>query len=109
MKTLIVLMMLFLLAGCSAVTPAVLANLPTDQARQLQVYSTQHANPFDLRLHSLETCPFLAYLPNVTFRSHTTVSYAQWCLRYYTAKHDEESTLFWRHCTCVAQLAKVQP
>ena len=94
----VVLMGLLLLAGCARVDDKTLALLPPEKAQQLRVWSTNHSIVFDLRLHSLETCPFLSYLPAVmTLREQ---EWANWAWSFYGAKHAEED-----HCTCDADIA----
>jgi hypothetical protein len=98
--------MLLLLSavGCQApVSRDVLQKLPEAQARELEVYSTHHAVLFDLRIHSLETCPFLSYLPNETFMDHNSKEYAVWLHHFFCKKHEEEADLW--HCTCDQELA----
>jgi hypothetical protein len=90
--------------GCGApVSREVLQQLPAAQARELEVYSTQHAFVFDPRLHSLDTCPFLSYLPNEAFMDHTSKEYAVWVHHFFSKKHEEEQDLW--HCTCIQVLS----
>jgi hypothetical protein len=97
-------LLLFLVVGCaSAVPPEVVGKLPEDQARQLSVYSTHHAALFDLRIHSMETCPFLTYMPNSLAMNHDSKEYAVWLLKFYRAKHTEEKALY--KCTCEKELS----
>jgi hypothetical protein len=72
----------------SPVTTAVTKNLTTLQAKEIKVWSSQHSNLFDLRLHTLNTCPFLAYMPH--YYSMDKNSY----------KHKEQDS-----CTCNKLLA----
>jgi hypothetical protein len=90
--------------GCQApISRDVLQQLPESQARELQVYSTNHAVLFDLRIHSLDTCPFLSYMPNETFMDHKSKDYAIWLHHFFSKKHEEEQD--WYHCTCVQELS----
>jgi hypothetical protein len=90
--------------GCQSPVPReVLQQLPAAQARQLEVYSTNHAYVFDPRLHSLDTCPFLTYLPNQAFMDHSSKEYAVWLHHFFCKKHEEEVDL-WR-CKCDQELA----
>jgi hypothetical protein len=98
--------MLLLLSavGCQApISRDVLQQLPESQARELEVYSKNHAVIFDLRIHSLDTCPFLSYMPNETFMDHKSKEYAIWLHHFFTKKHEEEQD--WYHCKCVEELA----
>jgi hypothetical protein len=95
-------LLLFAAVGCGPVSRDVLDRLPKAQAHELEVYSTQHAVVFDPRIHSLETCPFLSYLPQVTFSDHNSPEYAQWLYQFYSKKHEEEADLW--HCTCNQEL-----
>jgi hypothetical protein len=91
-----------LVAGCGAdfdhpVTPQVLKQLPPKDANNLQQWSTNHPEIFGPRLHSIKTCPFLAYSPAYAFmHDGDQKQWAQWLLQYYQAKHEEED-----NCTCV--------
>ena len=90
----------FLLAGCGPVEQQTLDLLPPDKAMQLKTWSTNHAIVFDLRIHSMDTCPFLTYLPNTALRGQ---EWADFCWKFYGAKHTEED-----HCTCDADIARPQ-
>jgi hypothetical protein len=72
------------------VTEEVLAGLGPAKARQLAVWSRNHAKVFDLRLHSLKTCPFLAYIPAYLFRRKNTAAWAAFLHDFFRAKHEEE-------------------
>jgi hypothetical protein len=96
-------LLLFSAVGCGPVSRDVLQRLPADQARELEVYSTHHAVVFDPRIHSVDTCPFLSYLPNVTFMDHNSKEYADWLYHFYSMKHEEEQDLW--HCTCNQELS----
>ena len=89
---------LILPTGCARVDDETLSLLPPDRARELRTWSTNHAIVFDLRIHSMETCPFLTYLPARTFMQGQ--DWADWAWKFYAAKHREEG-----HCTCDAELA----
>jgi hypothetical protein len=98
-----VMLLLFMSVGCQAAVPReVLQKLPPIQARELEVYSTNHSVVFDLRLHSLDTCPFLSYLPNETFMDHNSKEYAVWLHNFYAKKHEEEENLW--GCKCKQEL-----
>jgi hypothetical protein len=97
-----VMLLLLTAVGCQAVPREVCQKLPPAQARQLEVYSTNHAVAFDPRLHSIDTCPFFAYLPNEMFLDHNSKEYAEWAYRYYSKKHEEEEWLW--QCKCAEQL-----
>jgi len=88
-----------LLAGCAPVDNATLSLLPPDKAKELKTWSTNHAIVFDLRIHSMDTCPFLTYLPAAT--SLRGQEWADWAWKFYGAKHAEED-----HCTCDADIAR---
>jgi hypothetical protein len=105
-RTLIVLTVIValgLLAGCGSfshpVTGTVLANLAPQQAHELTVYSASHGEIFDLRLHTIYTCPFLSYTPNYLVRDHQSQGWAEWLLWFFKEKHDTED-----HCVCATQL-----
>ena len=89
-------------AGCARVDDETLSLLPPDRAQELRTWSTNHAIVFDLRLHSMETCPFLTYLPART--ALRGQEWADWAWTFYGAKHREEG-----NCTCAADLAGDQP
>jgi len=97
-------LLLFVVAGCNPGIQEAEKQLPEPQARELQVYSTQHATVFDLRIHSMDTCPFLTYGPHVAFSRHDTPEYASWLHDFYMHKHLEEKDL--RHCTCDEELSR---
>ena len=88
-------------AGCGTVDKETLALLPPDKALQLKTWSTNHGIVFDLRIHSMETCPFLVYLPNTALRGQ---EWADFCWKFYGAKHAEQD-----NCTCDADLARPEP
>lgn len=82
----------------------VLAALDAKRAAELSVWSRQHANLFDLRLHSIRTCPFLAYPPAYLLLRKDTKRWALWLHAFYGAKHREER--WWgRKCTCDEELS----
>jgi len=87
-----------LLAGCGRVDDETLSLLPPDRARELRTWSTNHSVVFNLRIHSMKTCPFLAYLPARS--SLQGQEWADWAWEFYGAKHAEED-----NCTCTADLA----
>lgn len=72
--------------------------------RELAVWSRNHARIFDLRLHSIRTCPYLAYFPAYVFLRKNPAKWAAWLYKFYRNKHEEED-----HCTCVSELAGVKP
>ena len=77
----------------------VLAALDSRRAAELRVWSEQHANLFDLRIHSICTCPFLAYPPAYWRLRKDTKKWAGWLHGFYGAKHREEGRRG-RKCTC---------
>ena len=85
----------------SPVTPEVLAALPPDKRRELAVWSRNHARIFDVRLHTIRTCPYLAYTPAYVFLRGNPARWAAWLRRFYRRKHKEEG-----RCNCAAQLAQ---
>ncbi len=93
---------LFLPTGCTRVDDKTLSLLAPQQARELRTWSTNHAIVFDLRLHSMDTCPFLTYLP--ASMSLQGQDWADWAWKFYAAKHREEG-----RCTCDADLAGPLP
>jgi hypothetical protein len=90
-----------LMGGCGPVDQKTLDLLPADKALQLKTWSTNHAIVFDLRIHSMDTCPFLTYLPNTGLQGQ---EWADFCWKFYGAKHREED-----HCTCDADIAGGEP
>ena len=82
------------------VKPKVLAALEPPVRRELEVWSRNHARIFDLRLHSMKTCPFLAYWPARIFLRKHTARWAAWLHKFYRHKHEEEG-----RCNCDAELA----
>jgi len=95
-------LLLFAMGGCQAVPQDVVQLLPEAQGRELAVYSKNHAVLFDLRIHSMDTCPFLTYLPNSMSMNHDSKEWAAWLLQFYRAKHQEEHGLY--NCTCEQEL-----
>ena len=91
----------FLLAGCGPVDKQTLDLLPPEKAMQLKTWSTNHSIVFDLRIHSMDTCPFLTYLPNTALRGQ---EWAEFCWKFYGAKHREQD-----NCTCDADIARPEP
>ena len=90
-----------LLTGCAPVDQKTLDLLPPDKAMQLKTWSTNHSIVFDLRIHSMDTCPFLTYLPNTALQGQ---EWADFCWKFYGAKHREED-----NCTCNADIARPEP
>ena len=80
-------------AGCAPVDNETLSLLPPDKAKELKTWSTNHSIVFDLRIHSMDTCPFLTYLPAAT--ALRGQEWADWAWQFYGAKHAEED-----HCAC---------
>jgi hypothetical protein len=77
----------------------VLAALDSKRAAELRVWSEQHANLFDMRIHSIRTYPFLAYPPAYCRLRKDAMKWAEWLHGFYGAKHREER--WWgRKCTC---------
>ena len=79
----------------SPVTSTVLTVLAPEQRASLTKWSKNHSNLFDLRLHSMRTCPFLAYTPAYFTMKHDSVEWAAWLYEFFKAKHEEED-----HCNC---------
>lgn len=77
------------------VTKEVLAALDTDKRAKLVTWSTNHSNLFDLRLHSMKTCPFLVYTPAYFTIRKNTVKWASFLYDFFRNKHLEEN-----HCKC---------
>jgi len=76
----------------------VLDALDSGRAAELRVWSSQHASLFDLRIHSIHTCPYLAYFPAYLRLRKDPKKWARWLHRFYGAKHREER--WWgRKCT----------
>jgi len=73
----------------------VIAALSDKSAAELRVWSTNHGNIFDLRLHSLHTCPFLAYMPAYFRLRKNAGKWAAWLHEFYQYKHREEDD-----CNC---------
>jgi hypothetical protein len=63
--------------------------------------SKSHANLFDLRLHTLRTCPFLAYIPKYLLSDRKSGEWADWLWAFFWFKHTEEG-----NCKCKASLAE---
>ena len=78
----------------------VLAALDPVCARELSAWSTRHSSIFGLRLHSIHTCPFLAYIPAYMLLHKNLAKWAPWLHKFYSHKHKEE-----RHCRCDALLS----
>ncbi len=91
----------FLLAGCGPVDKQTLDLLPPEKAMQLKTWSTNHSIVFDLRIHSMDTCPFLTYLPNTALRGQ---EWADFAWKFYGAKHTEED-----NCTCDVDMTRSEP
>ncbi len=79
----------------------VLAALDPARARELAVYSAGHPGIFNVRLHSIRTCPYLAYMPAYAALRKDPARWAPWLHRFYRHKHKEEG-----HCRCDALLGK---
>lgn len=77
------------------VTLEVLAAIPVDMQEKLKVWSTNHSNLFDLRIHTMNTCPFLVYTPAYFTLRKDTVKWANFLYKFYHYKHLEEN-----HCKC---------
>ena len=88
-------------AGCGTVDKETLALLPPDKAMQLRTWSTNHSIVFDLRIHSMETCPFLTYLPNTSLKGQ---EWAEFAWKFYGAKHAEQD-----NCTCDVDMTRPDP
>ena len=89
---LVVLFMLsMVLSSCSSsVTPEVLSTMSIDKQEQLRVWSTNHANVFDFRIHSMHTCPFLTYIPNCMALQNDNKKLGEFLYEFYHYKHIEE-------------------
>jgi len=82
--------------------------LPPDDARDLLVWFFNHMNILDMRLHSLDTCPFLAYSP--AYNKHkkgdmSDLEWAQFLHKFFKAKHEEEKDIY--NCDCEGQLKEL--
>jgi hypothetical protein len=71
------------------------------RARELSTWSTHHSSIFGLRLHSLRTCPFLAYIPAYAALHENLAKWAAWLHKFYGYKHKEEA-----RCRCDAMLGE---
>ena len=91
-----------LLGGCAQVDEKTISLLPPDQGAQLRVWSKNHSVVFDPRLHSMDTCPFLTYLPAATFLRGE--DWAKFAWKFYGAKHREEG-----NCLCNSELTDYPP
>jgi hypothetical protein len=86
------------------VTPVVLNNLTPEKAEALVVYSANHGTIFDLRLHTIYTCPFLSYTPNYFYYDNKeSREWAEWLYWFFENKHKTED-----HCSCVVWLQSRQ-
>jgi hypothetical protein len=81
-------------------TPDVLAMLPPAQLTELRVWSKNHHNIFDLRIHSIFTCPLLSYPTAYLFIRPNKLKWAWWLHYMFGHKHSEEN-----HCKCVDEIA----
>ena len=77
------------------VTSEVLAALPLDKQPKLIMWSTNHSNLFDLRIHTMKTCPFLVYTPAYFTMRKNTKKWAEFLYTFFQNKHIEEN-----HCKC---------
>jgi hypothetical protein len=77
------------------VTSEVLAALPVDMRVKLATWSSNHSKIFDLRVHSMKTCPFLAYTPAYYSLKKDVKKWAAFLYSFYHYKHLEEN-----HCKC---------
>jgi len=77
------------------VSSKILAALDTTKSNELRIWQHNHSNLFDLRLHSLRTCPFLAYIPAYIQKRKDTGKWAKWLHEFYGYKHKEEN-----NCKC---------
>jgi len=84
------------------VTSSVLGALDSTRAKELYVWSKNHLNIFDLRIHSIFSCPFLAYMPNYFLNKDNKTKWANWLYGFYKTKHQEEN-----HCTCSKEIIRV--
>ena len=78
----------------------VLAGLDPLRAKELSVWSTRHSSIFGLRLHSIHTCPFLAYMPAYMMLHRNLAKWAPRLHEFYGHKHKEEG-----HCLCDSLLS----
>lgn len=86
----VLFMLSMVLSSCSSpVTPEVLSTMSVDKQEQLKVWSTNHANVFDLRIHSLNTCPFLTYMPNYMALQNDNKKLGEFLYSFYHYKHLE--------------------
>ena len=77
--------------------------LPDAEARELLVWHDNHDNVWDMRVHSLDTCPILTYSP--AYKRHedgdmTDAKWAKFLHGFFEEKHDEEGD-----CDCDEELA----
>jgi hypothetical protein len=77
----------------------VIAALDSRRASELRVWSEQHAKLFDMRIHSIHTCPILTYPFAYCRLRKETKRWAEWLHGFYGAKHREERRCG-RKCTC---------
>ena len=78
------------------------ATLDAQAARELRVWYDQHDNVWDARVHSLDTCPFLAWTPNAkAWRGGemTDEKWGEFLHDFFKAKHKEEGD-----CKCKKML-----
>ena len=80
-------------------TNKVIGHLSDVDAMRLRVWSDAHANLFDWRLHSMKTCPFLAYIPHYLTADRGSAEWALWLFEFYKAKHAEEG-----NCKCATKI-----
>jgi hypothetical protein len=85
------------------VTSDVLRVLDPVRAHHLATWSKNHANIFDLRLHSINSCPFLSYIPAYLTKRQDVGEWANWLYGFFGIKHQEERKLPWRKCDCEKQ------
>lgn len=67
------------------VTDKVLSWLTPSQRIEIASWAAKYP-VFDLRLHSLKTCPFLAYLPAKMFMAKDSREWALWLYEFYREK-----------------------
>jgi len=79
------------------------AMLPPQEAKELPIYFDEHPNPYNLDVHSKDSCPFINYIPAYYEHEAGLMSdqkYAEFLRKFFRAKHKKEG-----HCRCAELLA----
>ena len=74
------------------------------QCKELDTWSSEHSSIFDIRLHSLDTCPFLVYIPAYLSHDRKSKEWAEWLHDFFGHKHKEENK-----CNCDALIKSFNP